>query len=190
MHSPRMSRWIWIPTNSWNCSSGALKSLRASRKIHQAQASPAGLLLQREWRSWPRVLRWATVSTNKPGGWVTLAPSRTNGLPPSFLSSPFPSILSTPKVFLDKNSTLLVTSLVIVSHRFTQSVPCEGPAPLSHYYDENRAPACPEKRNVTPLNATLVDHLTSVANKRLTENLNPLDATLTKKQGGRVHGCW
>jgi hypothetical protein len=92
-------------------------------------------------------------------------------------------MLSTPKVFLYKNSTLLVTSAVIVSHRFTQSVLCEGPASLSHSCDENPSPACPEKRNVTPLNATLMDHLASVANKRLAVSLSSLDTTLTKNRG-------
>src|SRR6266446_3163906 len=93
-----------------------------------------------------------------------------------FLPSPFPSILSTPRLFLDKYSTLLVTSLVIVSHQ-------PRPASLSHHHDETPLPAWPVKRNVTPLNATLMDHLTSVANKRLTASLNPLDATLTKNRG-------
>jgi hypothetical protein len=38
--------------------------------------------------------------------------------------------------------------------------------------------------NVSPLEATLMDLLASVANKRLTAWLNPLDATLTKSIGG------
>jgi hypothetical protein len=38
---------------------------------------------------------------------------------------------------------------------------------------------------LSPLAATLTDHPTSVANKRLTVNLTPLDATLTKKRGER-----
>jgi hypothetical protein len=92
------------------------------------------------------------------------------------LPSPFPSILSTPKVFLDKYSTLLETSVVIVSYY-------PRPASLSHYYDENPGPACAERRSVTPLNATLMGHLASVANKRLIVSLNPLDATLTKNRG-------
>src|SRR5258707_15456982 len=36
---------------------------------------------------------------------------------------------------------------------------------------------------VSPLDATLMDLPTSVANKRLTVGLNPLDATLTKNTG-------
>jgi len=36
---------------------------------------------------------------------------------------------------------------------------------------------------VSPLGATLMNHLVSVDNKELTENLNPLDATLTKNWG-------
>jgi len=39
---------------------------------------------------------------------------------------------------------------------------------------------------ITLLESTLVDLLVSVENKGLTENLNPLDATLTKNIGGRV----
>jgi len=39
---------------------------------------------------------------------------------------------------------------------------------------------------LSPLAATLMDHPASVANKRLTENLTPLDATLTKNRG---EGC-
>jgi hypothetical protein len=39
---------------------------------------------------------------------------------------------------------------------------------------------------LSPLPATLMDHPASVANKRLTENLTPLDATLTKNRG---EGC-
>src|SRR5713226_2324863 len=36
---------------------------------------------------------------------------------------------------------------------------------------------------LSPLDATLMNPLASVANKRLTAYLNPLDATLTKNQG-------
>jgi hypothetical protein len=43
--------------------------------------------------------------------------------------------------------------------------------------------ACPGLRRVSPLSATLMDPLASVANKRLTPNLTPLDATLTKNRG-------
>jgi len=39
--------------------------------------------------------------------------------------------------------------------------------------------------SLTLLESTLVDLLASVENKGLTENLNPLDATLTKNIGGR-----
>jgi hypothetical protein len=38
---------------------------------------------------------------------------------------------------------------------------------------------------VTYLDSTLTSPLPSVENKGLTENLNPLDATLTKNIGGR-----
>src|SRR6266481_6979362 len=41
---------------------------------------------------------------------------------------------------------------------------------------------------VSPLAATLMNSLASVANKRLTADLSPLDATLTKNMGGR--GCY
>src|SRR6266436_9668982 len=37
---------------------------------------------------------------------------------------------------------------------------------------------------VTPLDSTLTEFSVSVANKRLTESLNPLNATLTKNMGG------
>ena len=67
--------------------------------------------------------------------------------------------------------------MVIVSHH-------PRPASQSHYYDENPGSAYLEKQKITPLNATLVDRLASVANKRLTANLNPLDAILTRKGGG------
>ena len=42
--------------------------------------------------------------------------------------------------------------------------------------------------SVTYLDATLTGPLASVENKGLTENLNPLDATLTKNIGGC--GCY
>jgi len=38
--------------------------------------------------------------------------------------------------------------------------------------------------SLSPLSATLMDSPASVANKRLTQLLSPLDATLTKNQGG------
>ena len=57
------------------------------------------------------------------------------------------------------------------------------PASLSPRHDENPATVRPELRSVTPLAATLMDLPASVANKRLTGNLSPLDATLTKKTG-------
>jgi hypothetical protein len=50
--------------------------------------------------------------------------------------------------------------------------------------DEKPAPARPEERSVTSLDATLMEFPVSVANKRLTEKLTPLDATLTKNAGG------
>jgi len=57
------------------------------------------------------------------------------------------------------------------------------PASLSPHHDENHPTARPEERSVTPLAATLRDLPASVANKRLTETLTPLDATLTKNTG-------
>jgi len=39
---------------------------------------------------------------------------------------------------------------------------------------------------LSPLVATLMDPLASVANKRLTSRLSPLDATLTKTIGGAI----
>jgi hypothetical protein len=53
--------------------------------------------------------------------------------------------------------------------------------------DEEPAPVRPEERSVTSLDATLMELPVSVANKRLTENLTPLDATLTKNTGGGEH---
>jgi hypothetical protein len=50
--------------------------------------------------------------------------------------------------------------------------------------EEEPAPAHPEERSVTSLDATLMELPVSVANKRLTEELTPLDATLTKNTGG------
>src|SRR6267143_2335094 len=44
--------------------------------------------------------------------------------------------------------------------------------------------------NVSPLETTLMDLLASVANKRLTAWLNPLDATLTKNIGGEGTLVW
>jgi len=46
-----------------------------------------------------------------------------------------------------------------------------------------RLPSCQHLAPVTPLNATLVSYPVSVDYKRLTEKLNPLDATLTKNTG-------
>src|SRR5882724_4514974 len=42
---------------------------------------------------------------------------------------------------------------------------------------------------VSPLAATLMDSPASVANKRLTAELNPLDATLTKNRGEGASPC-
>jgi hypothetical protein len=44
-------------------------------------------------------------------------------------------------------------------------------------------PSRQHRAPLSPLAATLMDHPASVANKRLTENLTPLDATLTKNRG-------
>jgi hypothetical protein len=43
---------------------------------------------------------------------------------------------------------------------------------------------CPPTVSLTPLFATVTASLVSVANKGLTQHLSPLDATLTKFQGG------
>jgi hypothetical protein len=42
---------------------------------------------------------------------------------------------------------------------------------------------------LSPLAATLIDLPASVANKRLTVSLNPLDATLTKNAGRGASYC-
>jgi hypothetical protein len=47
-------------------------------------------------------------------------------------------------------------------------------------------PSRQHRAPLSPLSATLMDHPASVANKRLTAYLTPLDATLTKKRG---EGC-
>src|SRR5580704_4329878 len=41
---------------------------------------------------------------------------------------------------------------------------------------------------VSPLAATLTNLPASIANKRLTQSLNPLDSTLTKNRGGLAFG--
>jgi hypothetical protein len=48
-------------------------------------------------------------------------------------------------------------------------------------------PSRQHRSPLSPLSAPLTDHRTSVANKRLTENLTPLDATLTKNRGRCFH---
>jgi hypothetical protein len=50
-------------------------------------------------------------------------------------------------------------------------------------------PTRPEGLSVTPLSATLMDLLASVANKGLTAKLSPLDATLTRNEG-EGHYSW
>src|SRR5580700_6299757 len=44
-------------------------------------------------------------------------------------------------------------------------------------------PSCQQSAPINPLDATPTDSLASAANKRLTPNLSPVDATLTKKRG-------
>jgi hypothetical protein len=57
-------------------------------------------------------------------------------------------------------------------------------APRTVLRDEEPAPARPEERSVTSLDATLMELPVSVANKRPTAELTSLDATLTKNPGG------
>ena len=47
----------------------------------------------------------------------------------------------------------------------------------------SQLPSCQQSASVNPLDATLAGRLASAVNKRLTENLNPVDATLTKNRG-------
>ena len=60
--------------------------------------------------------------------------------------SPFSSVLSNLNLFLDRDGTHPVTSVVIVSHYFTQSVLREGPRPASLPRHPDRNPV-----TVTPL---------------------------------------
>jgi hypothetical protein len=116
-------------------------------------------------------------SSNKPNCFAaTWPPSRSHCLRPLFPSSPFHSVPSHLKLFLDRDDTHVVTSSVFVSDH-------PRPASLSRHHDENPATACTELRSVTPLSATLMELPASVANKRLTAKLTPLDATLTKNRG-------
>src|SRR6266571_1875590 len=55
--------------------------------------------------------------------------------------------------------------------------PLESPHPKALLSSQQPAP-------ISPLAATLMDSPASVANKRLTVELSPLDATLTKNTGG------
>jgi hypothetical protein len=64
--------------------------------------------------------------------------------------------------------------------------PLEAVHPHSFPFHKHPAPACPEERSVTPLEATLMNFPVSVAYKRLSGWLTPLPATLTKNIGGRV----
>jgi hypothetical protein len=67
------------------------------------------------------------------------------------------------------------------------------PASRTHLRDDIQTPSTARhprallyrqhRAAISPLPATLTDHPASVANKRLTENLTPLDATLTKYRG-------
>jgi len=50
-------------------------------------------------------------------------------------------------------------------------------------FHPRQLPFCQQPPSVNSLAATLTVHLASAANKRLTENLSPVDATLTKKRG-------
>ena len=54
----------------------------------------------------------------------------------------------------------------------------------SEFFHRTQLPSRQQSTAVNPLAATLMDFPASVANRRLTPGLSPLDATLTKKQGG------
>jgi hypothetical protein len=74
---------------------------------------------------------------------------------------------------------------VILSRHFTQSVLCEVPRRSCLSVPSlTRIPQHPAAIPVSPLAATLMDLPASVANKRLTAKLNPLDATLTENTEG------
>ena len=51
-------------------------------------------------------------------------------------------------------------------------------------FHPRQLPFCQQSAPVNPLDATLINLPASVANKRLTANLSPLDATLTRNGGG------
>jgi hypothetical protein len=55
------------------------------------------------------------------------------------------------------------------------------PRPVSVYFTQ--LPSCQQSASINLLDATLADSLASAANKRLTPNVSPVDATLTKKRG-------
>jgi len=114
-----------------------------------------------------------------------------------FLFNPFKKYSPLLQVFLDRDGTHQVTSVVIASHHFTQSVPCEGPrraSPFRHSDLPTFQPSIAHTFNrfsdLNPLAATLTNPPTSVANKRLTAKLTPVDATLTKNRGrGHCFPC-
>src|SRR5216684_5014181 len=72
----------------------------------------------------------------------------------------------------------------VVHYLSSTSLVASAPSPPPPFRTQKWSEIAQILCNVSPLEATLMDLLASVANKRLTTMLSPLDATLTKNIGG------
>ena len=77
----------------------------------------------------------------------------------------------------------LVCSPIMGALQSVLLTPSKSSVPIQLLSGRQSALLHPEPRRVTPLAATLTQPPLSVANKRLTQSLSPLAATLTKNRG-------
>jgi len=100
-----------------------------------------------------------------------------------------PGTVGMMRVLADPANFSCQTLSPLVHYLLGTALAVSPPSPPPLFRIQKRPEIAEALCNVSPLEATLMDLLASVANKRLTAWLNPLDATSTKNIGGEgPHG--
>jgi len=126
-------------------------------------------------------------------GWGYGTPGPLN-FSPRPIPTPFTLSLEGRPQFLNSNRIIsfadphLLTP--VTSYRYKNHRGQGGLSPSSNFQPSTFNSRLSAPPSLSPLSATLIDFSESVANKRLTRLLSPLDATLTKNPGGVTTNDW
>ncbi len=96
-----------------------------------------------------------------------------------------PGVIGITRVRVAPANCSCQSHISVVHYLFDTSLAASAPSPPPPFRTQKWPEIADFLCNVSPLETTLMHLLASVANKRLTAWLSPLDATLTKNIGGK-----